>query len=495
MKYSILVIDDQMDMREKYYKHLETEINASQSGIEVCFKFVGKPEDLNIPKPGEYAGAIVDAVLTDGWGPDFGITWVLRQLGPDIPVAVISSRWDSTNTVQMNEAWAQPNCQTFLHWRDMKQGRSKGDIRYPIVQITGMIARNKHLSLDLKLEPNDPIHIVHLSDLHMGGFDDRRLSLETDMVVDHILRATKSQPPEFVCISGDIAQLGLPDEYDAAEKWLTDLVQALKMPAPPNPRILLSPGNHDVCIPLGSAGYVEFKKDEKSKKIIKKIKNKEIAGTLRYYGLSPFRNFLKRMTCCTLLDDDDRDTDLAWVEDRFRHLGIFFYGLNTALPIRGFNTPGRELSADALSNIRRKISSFQNEENYKSSFIIGMGHHCPTSAASDRGVSNFDEFNLFYSGGEVSTDLFLHGHAHEQQLIFQQDGEARLLRSAAATLTKPANTRPHDTLRGLTLLRLERSNHEVIEVQGTSYDWKSNKLVPNTPQAWTRPKGGYLSPK
>jgi 3',5'-cyclic-AMP phosphodiesterase len=72
--------------------------------------------------------------------------------------------------------------------------------------------------------------IAHLSDTHLDGSD--RNAERVARVMDYL--ADLAQPVDVVLVTGDIADHGLPSEYDEARK-------ALGCPYP----LLMCPGNHD----------------------------------------------------------------------------------------------------------------------------------------------------------------------------------------------------------------------------------------------------------
>jgi len=87
---------------------------------------------------------------------------------------------------------------------------------------------------------------LHLSDLHMGGEPD----WERDVVLRDLRRdlpglARKAGiEPQLLFVTGDIAWGGAPREYEAAQRLLDALGEALGLPL--RERAFLVPGNHDV---------------------------------------------------------------------------------------------------------------------------------------------------------------------------------------------------------------------------------------------------------
>lgn len=104
--------------------------------------------------------------------------------------------------------------------------------------------------------------IAHLSDLHLSpieGFTPRhwnakralgylnwqhkRRHIHQRAVVDRIVADIHAHKPSHIAVTGDLVNLGLPAEYEAAARWLATL-------GPAN-HVSLVPGNHDIYTRLG----------------------------------------------------------------------------------------------------------------------------------------------------------------------------------------------------------------------------------------------------
>ena len=99
--------------------------------------------------------------------------------------------------------------------------------------------------------------IAHLSDVHLGpirGFTprywnlkrltgywnwrSRRRSHHQRSVTDRLVADMQAQAPDHIVVTGDLANIGLPQEHADALTWLTSL-------GPPD-RVSVIPGNHDI---------------------------------------------------------------------------------------------------------------------------------------------------------------------------------------------------------------------------------------------------------
>jgi 3',5'-cyclic AMP phosphodiesterase CpdA len=107
----------------------------------------------------------------------------------------------------------------------------------------------------------DNFAIAHLSDVHLSpvrGFTPRhwnakralgfvnwqrnRRHVHLRAVADRIVADIKLHAPDHIAITGDLINIGLPHEYQAAAQWLATV-------GSPD-RVSLVPGNHDIYTPL-----------------------------------------------------------------------------------------------------------------------------------------------------------------------------------------------------------------------------------------------------
>jgi len=474
VKYRVIVVDDRHVERKKGYKRLEKAVSELVPGFEIEMDFVLHPNELAVKaRRTRYAGAIVDAVLDEEW-PDFTISDAIKYLGDELPIAILSGQWDNTNSTEINDAWQHPSCRTFLHWRDIDPA-GNGQLDFAVRALTSMIADNERIDSQFHIGYDDPLRIVHISDVQAGGFDDKALRLESSRCADRILEYWRDAPPSFIAFTGDVAECGRPGEYESARNWIAYFCERMEMGPLPTSRILYVPGNHDVNLSLAAASRLKIRPNKRTGKLSITVVGDQQEDIIRY-AYAPFRQFLSEICTCPFLSLDANDQNLAWVETRYRHLGVMFYGINTAQPASAFALPDRRVDSDALTLIGDELGAIVGSYGEDSPpVVIGLAHHCPISAGEDSAVSNTENFETFFRK-RAKTALFLHGHIHKHDIEYRSGDGLRMVRSCATTLTKPAKARPDDSLRGFNLLELRRENHVVKSLLGTSFGWVGSDL-------------------
>ena len=90
--------------------------------------------------------------------------------------------------------------------------------------------------------------ILHLSDLHERASREQELWRRRRVLGDGFLanldELLTDGAIDLVCLTGDLADWGLPAEYDAAGSFLAAVMERLKLP---RERLFLVPGNHDIA--------------------------------------------------------------------------------------------------------------------------------------------------------------------------------------------------------------------------------------------------------
>lgn len=395
-KYRILIVDDSGASVEGTYKKLfknDASFDWRMSKSRSSF------EKANF----ESFDAVLLDINLDRW--DMGLADAVNIVGIRCPIVLVSQKWgESPTSARVQEVLALAKHVNFVQVLVLNDLLGRGwEKRVEGIQwqLRLSIASHRRRAV-LDLPSDKPIHILHLSDPQYGdpGQESWAVQAEEEMV-----KSLRSIQPDihFVAITGDITYQGHPKEFKTAKSKLGSFLSALFYGQQDwRERVLLVPGNHDVNLRLSAADQVTVKPSEK-KLFCRKTKN--IPYDLRRYALQPFCEFAWELTG----DPNWRDsTDLCWINDSFRHLGLRFFLLNSASAIHCADpktamTPSLELLAK---------SCLPDKE----SFGIALSHHGPIWAKQKRieGLSNWP--GVSKSLQNCGVRLFIHGHGHERSV-------------------------------------------------------------------------------
>ena len=265
----------------------------------------------------------------------------------------------------------------------------------------------------------DSLTLAHISDLHLPlppGFGPRhwnvkrglgylnwhrgRRFVHSSQTVARLVEDMRRHAPDHIAVTGDLVNIGLPVEYEAARAWLEAL-------GPPE-QVSVVPGNHDI--------YVHLTRD---------------AGVGRW---APYmaddawgRGLCVRATSSAAAGGAGTAT-VDTMAARAAHNGLFPYvrrvgcaaliGLNSAEPTRPFVAAGR-LGAEQLAALGRALRTTRAAGLVR----VVLIHHPPLSGQAPRLRGLVDAPDLERVLAAEGAEVVLHGHNH-------RDGVVRLERPA-----------------------------------------------------------------
>lgn len=224
------------------------------------------------------------------------------------------------------------------------------------------------------------LRIAHLSDPHLGPLPrpsvpalmtkrifgylnwlkNRRGALSDD-ILDALLADLNAQKADHICLTGDLMNIALPGEFEAARAFLERLG--------PSDRVSCILGNHDAYVPGAAARAAA--------------------------AWAPY------------MTGDDGRQRFPYVR---RREGVALIGVSTAIATAPFSARGRVGSAqlDALATVLDR-----NDDAYK----VVMIHHPPDGelAKGHRALIDHEAVRAVLSEG--CADLVLHGHNHTASLV------------------------------------------------------------------------------
>lgn len=229
-----------------------------------------------------------------------------------------------------------------------------------------------HLS-DVHLGPIAGFHLRHVNAKRLLGFlnwERGRRFVHLRSVADRIAADALAQSPDHIAVTGDLANLGLPEEYVNAISWLAPLGDAA--------RVSIVPGNHDIYTGrMGSASCLE--------------------------------------TWAAYMRSSE-----AWTEHSPVHFPyvrtqgpVAIIGLNSAVPTPLFVAAG-QLGEAQLSRLALTLDRLR-EANYIRVVLI---HHPPLPDQAPKARALRDASELARVLERCGAELVLHGHNHREMLAW-----------------------------------------------------------------------------
>ena len=239
--------------------------------------------------------------------------------------------------------------------------------------------------------------LAHISDVHLGpiigltpqywnakrllGFANWQLKRRTHNlreVADKLTADIRSQNPTHIAVTGDLANLGLPAEYETARGFL----ETLGSPE----TVTVVPGNHDIY-------------------------------TGQMFGASCLKTWKPYMTESGLersgsdaIPDDAGKATFPFV----RKFGnVVLIGLCSAIPTPLFVAAG-ELGADQRKALAELLDAYKKETHAR----VVLIHHpaLPGQTTPRRALKDAEELDAILR--EHGAELVLHGHNHTETLVW-----------------------------------------------------------------------------
>jgi 3',5'-cyclic AMP phosphodiesterase CpdA len=234
--------------------------------------------------------------------------------------------------------------------------------------------------------------LAHLSDVHLTplgavpmrywnakralgylNWRTRRRSTYERGAADRLVEDARANGAEHVVVTGDLVNLGLPSEYEAARDWLCALG--------PADGVSLVPGNHDIY-------------------------------TARNHGASCLDAWGDYMASCSWGRAHAGEDTFPYV----RRVGpAVLVGVNSAVAQGPFVAAGR-VGAAQLDQLERVLGRSELRELFR----IVLIHHppLPGQAPARRGLE--DAAPLAHVLRRTGADLVLHGHNHRDMLAWTE---------------------------------------------------------------------------
>ena len=474
----ILVIDDD-DWKKAIYNNLCDDLDDEKNHLT----FFGEASVKKINKEilDGFDIILLDLVLSK-WDIDCRfVAEKIRRFSNSIPIVLITANWGAASFMYISKLTAefkvenQPlnfiDLATKSQLEEIKRnedqakvikisdGTSYADVANRLSLILGKSNRNNRLNKG----EDDPIHILHISDLQLGG-NVVKQSIQEPRLIKQKFKSTFGCDPDFIVVSGDVSESGLPEEYEQAKEWLKKLCEGFKWSSPYG-RLLMVPGNHDVFLPLFSTQHTKFVTRRQAKESGFEEGLNFDRGQVNYPWIdelvtASFKEFAKDLTGN---DYWITDKNLCWTDKRFTDLGVLFFGINSVSSVdvkcmyKGF--PKAKVYEKMYSEIK-------DLEDVEGLFSVSIAHH--PDLIDDE---NYRSFSCSYPG----PNLFLSGHMHKQE-TYHKNGQ---ICTTATTASLQSKDRWEDVSRGFSAITLRRSKDRVTDVETVHFIRTASNWIPD----------------
>lgn len=278
-----------------------------------------------------------------------------------------------------------------------------------------MSYRFVHIS-DLHLPPLPAVRPAQICNKRLLGYlswKRKRRYLHRPEAVAALEKDIVEQGADHICITGDITNLGLPLEFQAADRWLAE--QA----APGS--VTFVPGNHDAYVAA---------------------------------GIEAMRSQLNR-----------------WLPDEFpfarRHGNVLFIGVSTAVATPPFLATGR-IGRDQLDRLTVLLDETREEGLYR----VLLLHHPPSAGIVKRRKALTDTEDLQRVLYSRPVNLVLHGHGHRavHYSLSSERGAIPVFGAGAASLS-------HREVERSGHYHVFELNDEALRVEHRRYRPESQRFV------------------
>ncbi|MFC1713649.1 metallophosphoesterase [Candidatus Poribacteria bacterium] len=319
-------------------------------------------------------------------------------------------------------------------------------------------ARRYFADTDSTSAADEPIRILHLSDLHFQKDTGMRAALrplvadiknpDGGLGFDHL---------DYLVVSGDMSSTAAPEEFGKAQRFISGLIKNFDLTAE---RCILVPGNHDQS--WDTEVY-----DWKSKRQVGKDKPKD--GTYIEQGKGylirddekypeRFQNFSHDLYHPLIQLSYPLDFQKQAIQYLFEDTGIQFLALNSCWEIDEWFQDRSSIHLDALTDgleeADKQVGGRMDEG--ASLLRIGVWHHPVTGNEKTKEDAFMEQLR------QASFKLVLHGHVHEDRadlMYYQHPKSINVV--GAGSFGAVAKDRPESTPRLYNLLEVDREHSSV----------------------------------
>jgi 3',5'-cyclic AMP phosphodiesterase CpdA len=232
-------------------------------------------------------------------------------------------------------------------------------------------------------------------------------------VLDAITRDLRAARPDHIAVTGDLINIALPSEFEAARRWL----DALGAPAD----VSVVPGNHDAYVAeaalYGERHWAPYMTGDREAPTAPS----PLVGEGRGGGSGGNRTLVPHTTTPT----PDPSPQAGGEKTAFPYLRrrgpVALVGLSTAVATPLFMATG-ELGREQIARAAKLLGELRDAN----AFRVVMIHHPPVAPASAHHKRLIDAAAFREAIAAVGAELVIHGHDHVHALGWLAGNEGRV---------------------------------------------------------------------
>lgn len=466
--FKVLVIDDEAT-RNKTYE----EVLSNKFDIEI----INDINNITKKKVMQFDLLVIDICLSKNV-ESFTAFKILDEYKLTLPTVLVSGEWIKENGEPNEFILRVPNYKNVIKVVSWNEFNKEGSNKRISEEIFYEFCKNRNIAMG---NNSDKSVILHLSDLQFGGELAGTACNDNSRMVSFLNENSIS--PDFIVITGDIADKGKKEEFEAAINWIEQLAKELwsiegELQYQDRQRIIIVPGNHDYDISVSSSDIFKFVFGSSEKDKFEKITS-TIEFKHQKLGFSNFIEF-----ACDLTGEDKwfRYLDKGIkTNDRFINFGINFFELNSVYKITSRNCENRfdgfycDLSNYGDAELKC------NKKNVDGVINILIMHNPPEDfrKSTSRGEKSWNIFQTLVQDNKIN--LCLYGHTHDFKLAYQLKDNGgdyckKMVCVPAPSFRLAAASRTEDASRGFNIIEMQKSNGKYKGIKIKNYEIKKASI-------------------
>ena len=451
--FKVLVVDDEKTRNNTY--------NDVLSG-KFSVKIINDISMISPKKVMQFDLLVIDICLSKNVDSLTAFK-ILEDFNLTLPTVLVSGEWIKENGEPNEFILRVPNFKNVIKVVSWNEFNREGSNKRISEEIYYEFCKNRNIAI---INEFDKSRILHLSDLQFGGgvtslACNDNLRLATYLRENNII-------PDFIVITGDIADKGKKEEYQSAKVWIEQLAKELwcddneDLEYEHRQKIIIVPGNHDYDISICASDVYNFKFGQKKQDEFEK-KTEGIVFANQKLGFANFINFAYELT-----------KDEKWyhyldravgVNDRFLNYGIRIMYLNSVYKLNSRNCENR------FDNFYCDLSQYSPEElkSYAKcmdeTLNIMVTHNPPEDfhPSSVKGDRSWNIYQTLIEDNKIR--ICLYGHTHDTQYsreLRDNGGEycKKMLCLSAPSVRLAAASRTEDAARGFNVVELNKNENQ-----------------------------------